>query len=88
LAVYRRRGCVERFWDLPWPIPAIQQLGCAVQAVGAYRGIGQWAADPFNHPTSYAFPALFATFLFITYLMLYALTHLQEVKPMNVAKAA
>lgn len=52
-----------------------------------YRGIGQWVADPFNHPTSYAFPALFATFLFITYLMLYALTHLQQIKPVNVVKA-
>lgn len=41
------------------------------------RGIGRWAADPLAHPNSYAFPVLFATFLFIAYLMLYALTHLQ-----------
>lgn len=41
------------------------------------RGIGRWAADPLAHPNSYAFPVLFATFLFVTYLMLYALTHLQ-----------
>jgi uncharacterized membrane protein len=41
------------------------------------RGIGRWAADPFAHPNSYAFPVLFATFLFLAYLMLYALTHLQ-----------
>jgi len=36
------------------------------------------AANPFAHPHSLAFPALFATFLFISYLMLYALTHLQH----------
>jgi len=42
------------------------------------RGIGQWAADPLAHPASVAFPALFATFLFIAYLMLYGLTHLQQ----------
>ncbi len=42
-----------------------------------YHGIGKWAADPFSHPTGYAFPALFATFLFTSYLILYALTHLQ-----------
>jgi uncharacterized membrane protein len=41
------------------------------------RGIGRWAADPFGHPNSYAFPVLFSTFLFLAYLMLYALTHLQ-----------
>jgi len=42
------------------------------------HGIARWAADPLAHSTSYAFPALFAVFLFIAYLMLYALTHLQH----------
>ena len=42
------------------------------------RGIGHWATDPFSHPTTFAFPALFATFLFLVYVMLYALTHLQQ----------
>ena len=42
------------------------------------RGVGQWAADPLGHPSSVAFPALFATFLFLAYVMLYALTHLQQ----------
>ncbi len=42
-----------------------------------YRGIGNLAADQFGHPTAFAFPALFATFMFISYLMLYALTHLE-----------
>ena len=41
-----------------------------------YHGINAWAANPLANPTSFAFPALFATFLFITYVMLYALTHL------------
>jgi len=45
--------------------------------VKLYHGIGHWASDPLSNPTSLAFPMLFATFLFITYLMLYALTHLQ-----------
>ena len=42
-----------------------------------YHGIGNWVADPLANLNSLAFPVLFATFLFITYLMLYALTHLQ-----------
>jgi len=42
------------------------------------RGIGKWAANPMAHPSSYAFPILFAVFLFIAYLMLYALTHLEH----------
>ena len=42
-----------------------------------YHGIGNWVADPLANLNSLAFPFLFATFLFITYLMLYALTHLQ-----------
>ncbi len=41
-----------------------------------FHGIGSWAADPLAHANSYAFPVLFAMFLFIAYLMLYALTHL------------
>jgi uncharacterized membrane protein len=45
------------------------------------RGIGHWASAPLTHSISYAFPALFATFLFIAYLMLYALTHLQQMHP-------
>ena len=45
-----------------------------------YRGLGRWAADPLAHSSSYAFPVLFAMFLFIAYLMLYALTHLHQVQ--------
>jgi uncharacterized membrane protein len=42
-------------------------------------GLQAWASDPFAHSTSYAFPVLFALFLFIAYVMLYALTHLPQV---------
>lgn len=47
-----------------------------------YHGIGNWVANPFSNSNSLAFPLLFGTFLFITYLMLYALTHLQPAPPM------
>ena len=51
-----------------------------VKPVKLYHGIGSLVADPF-HASTLAFPVLFATFLFITYLMLYALTHLQQARP-------
>jgi len=39
---------------------------------------GHWAMHPLASPgTTFAFPLLFATFLFLGYVMLYALTHLQ-----------
>jgi len=44
-------------------------------------GLGFWVANPRGHRASLAFPALFGTFLFITYLMLYALTHLRHAQP-------
>ena len=47
-----------------------------VKPVKLYQGIGAWAADPLAHSTSYAFPLLFAVFVFMAYVMLYALTHL------------
>jgi uncharacterized membrane protein len=47
------------------------------QPVELFHGIGHWATDPLANPTSFAFPVLFATFLFIAYVMLYALTHLK-----------
>jgi len=48
--------------------------------VSLWRGVGHWVSDPLAHANSYAFPVLFSMFLFITYLMLYALTHLQELQ--------
>jgi len=45
--------------------------------VALYQGIGAWATEPTANPTTLAFPVLFATFLFIAYVMLFALTHMQ-----------
>src|SRR5438874_1670413 len=50
-----------------------------LRPVKLYHGIGNLVAEPF-HPSTLGFPMLFATFLFITYLLLYALTHLQQVR--------
>ena len=47
--------------------------------VGLYHGIGSWVTDPLHSSRSSVFPVLFATFVFISYVMLYALTHLQPV---------
>jgi len=44
--------------------------------VKLYHGISDWASDPLANSTTFVFPVLFATFLFIAYVMLYALTHL------------
>jgi uncharacterized membrane protein len=49
------------------------------QPLALCRGVFKWAADPLSHSSSYAFPVLFATFLFIAYLMLYAFTHLPRI---------
>jgi len=49
--------------------------------VSLYHGIGNLVADPFTNPTSLAVPVLFGTFVFIAYVMLYALTHLQHFQP-------
>jgi uncharacterized membrane protein len=49
-----------------------------VHPVGLTRAIVHWAMHPLVNPAmSFGFPVLFATFLFLAYLMLYALTHLQ-----------
>jgi len=47
------------------------------------RDVGDWAAHPFASATSGAFPVLFATFLFVVYLMLYGLTHLRPTLAAN-----
>ena len=56
--------------------------------VELYRGIGNWVTGPLADLHSLAFPLLFATFLFITYLMLYALTHLRPTHPMIMPQTA
>lgn len=50
------------------------------QPVALAKGIGTWVADPFSRTTTFAFPILFATFLFVSYLLLYGLTHLRPVQ--------
>ena len=51
-----------------------------------YHGIGHWVANPLATANSLAFPILFGAFLFVSYLMLYALTHLRPAQPMILAK--
>lgn len=64
--IYLGRFLRFNSWDILWKPLALS------------RGITHWAADPLAHPNSLAFPMLFAIFLFIAYLMLYALTHLEH----------
>jgi uncharacterized membrane protein len=49
------------------------------------RSIGAWVANPAAHPSGLAFAALFGTFVFIAYVMLYALTNLP--KPASAERA-
>jgi uncharacterized membrane protein len=49
-----------------------------------YHGVGTWTAGSVYNPASIAFPLLFAAFLFIAYLMLYALTHLSPAQPATI----
>ena len=42
-----------------------------------YHGIGNWTAAPLATSSPRAFLVLFSTFLFLAYVMLYALTHLR-----------
>lgn len=53
-----------------------------------YHGIGHWVANPLANANSLAFPILFGAFLFVSYLMLYALTHLRPAQPMILPKNA
>jgi uncharacterized membrane protein len=48
------------------------------QPLKLYHGIGSWVAAPLDNSRSLIFAALFGTFLFIAYVMLYALTHLKH----------
>lgn len=43
-----------------------------------WHGIGACLAAPIIHPRVLGFPMLLTTFLFVAYVMLYALTHLQQ----------
>lgn len=46
--------------------------------VGLYHGINGWASNPLANANTFAFPVLFATFLFVAYVLLFALTHLPQ----------
>ncbi|HZV36415.1 MAG TPA: DUF1361 domain-containing protein [Verrucomicrobiae bacterium] len=48
-----------------------------VHPLGVTHSIHRLATHPMDHPDTLTFPLLFATFLFLGYLMLYALTDLQ-----------
>jgi len=63
--IYLGRFLGFNSWDIVW------------KPLELSRGIGDWVSDPLGHPTSFVFPWLFGTFLFVAYVMLYALTRLQ-----------
>ena len=46
-----------------------------------FQGVSSWASAAMSYKPTLAFPLLFAAFLFIAYLMLYALTHLSPSRP-------
>jgi uncharacterized membrane protein len=52
-----------------------------VQPISLLQEIASWVGSPVANGSSVAFSALFAIFLFIAYVMLYGLTHLQHVQP-------
>lgn len=49
--------------------------------VALTRGVGGWVLSSLDHPSGVAFPLMFGIFLFLAYLMLYALTHLKQAQP-------
>jgi len=48
-----------------------------------YHELGEWFTEPSRHPASLAFPIVFGAFLFIAYVMLYALTHLPKIHSLS-----
>lgn len=53
-----------------------------LQPLALCHSLGLWMTQP----KAFGFPLLFGTFLFVTYLMLYALTHLEQALPAPVAQ--
>ena len=76
--IYLGRFLRFNSWDVIW------------KPVALTKGITSWAANPMAHSASYAFPFLFALFLFVSYLMLYALTHLhpEHLSPLSANREA
>ena len=62
-------------WVFVAGVAGLSSFGIIAQPGKLYHGISAVATGQ-GHPHQFAFLALFATFIFITYLMLYALTHL------------
>src|SRR5262245_34809118 len=52
-----------------------------------YDSVATWAAMENGRANAFLFPALFATFLFLAYMMVYTLTHLQPVQVEEVIEA-
>lgn len=48
-----------------------------------FQHVDNWMADPFANAAPYLFPALFAVFLFVAYLMFYTLTRLPAVEKLS-----
>jgi uncharacterized membrane protein len=53
----------------------------AFRPIQLYHGLGRGPIGPIRDRASLGFAALFATFLFLAYLMLCALTHLRHFQP-------
>jgi uncharacterized membrane protein len=73
VGVYVGRVLRYNSWDIVW------------KPLDVYRGIDNWVAGPSTGIGSFTFPAVFAMFFFIAYVMLYALTqlrHFQAVEPL------
>ena len=54
-----------------------------MKPVRLIQGVSAWAGHPLADSSTFVFPALFATFLFLAYVMLYALTHLPQPGRLN-----
>lgn len=63
-AIYLGRFVRLNSWDL------------IARPLKLYHGVSQWAANPMANSNTFSFPLLFAMFVFLAYVMLYALTHL------------
>jgi uncharacterized membrane protein len=64
--IYLGRFLRFNSWDILW------------RPIKLFQGIGGIISDPFVSSKSIALPILFATFIFIAYVTLYALTHLEK----------
>jgi len=54
-----------------------------VKPVQLIQGVSSWAGNPLADSNTAAFPALYAMFLFLAYVMLYALTHLPQMHALS-----